>query len=230
MSNTEGMTPIICHGCGQKGLVRTASIAEDTICKTCGTGDNLDIYDGEFHTAAGPNESAGGNGSTGWGKPMPNRLENWDEYEGPKVDPNPLETSHLVGDPDAYNDGDWSRGNPGYIPGGGYDNAPRHLGPTTGVPSAEQYDSHAGPQSGGARWQGKGASLQPIAMVPLRVTLPDGTKWEGQGHVVSTPKKAVRKVSKLEKMTKLIKNANPGLTDDEAKNLASMSESKWGSN
>lgn len=216
--------PLICMKCGTTGSVGrvTASLA----CPICKTGEHLDLWDGK--TAAGPNQSGGGNGSTGWNKQLPNSLENWDEYAGPSVGPNPEAGSHLVGDADAYNDGDWSRGNPDYIPGGGYDNAPRHLGPTTGVPSAEQYDSHAGPQSGGSRWQGKGASL-----VPLHVTLPDGTQWEGTGRVVGTTavkakKKVASKPTRKMQMVAKIRQANPGLTETEAGLLADRSIQQYG--
>jgi hypothetical protein len=159
---------IICHGCGTRGSV--GKVTASLVCTRCGNGDNLDLWEPKTAAPHGP--------GTGWNENRPNVLEDWDEYEGPKPGPNPLADQHLVGDPDAYNDGDWSRGNPGYIPGGGYDNAPRHLGPTTGVPPIEQYDEHKGPDSGGARWQGRHAS------VPLHVRLPDGTEWEGVGRVV----------------------------------------------
>jgi hypothetical protein len=161
---------IICHGCGTTGSV--GRVTANLTCPGCGKGDDLDLWEPKVASPQGH--------GTGWEETRPNVLADWDEYEGPKPGPNPLVDQHLVGDPEAYNDGNWSRGNPGYIPGGGYSvgNPGNHVGPTTGIPPIEQYDEHQGPETGGARWQGRHAS------VPLHVKLPDGTEWEGVGRVV----------------------------------------------
>jgi hypothetical protein len=161
--------PILCHGCGATGSVQRVTAALQ--CK-CGSND-LDIWDGQ-KTAASP--------GTGWTQPHPNTLEGWDQYEGPAVGRNPLTVEDAVHDdvtPESY-----KQGNPDYIPGGGFEQNkwPSDVGQ---APEIESYDKKKGPESGGARWQGKGASL-----TPLHITLPDGTKWEGTGRVVQSGRKS----------------------------------------
>lgn len=165
-------TPIICHGCGATGSV--GRVTASLICATCNTGDNLDIWEGTPKTAAphGP--------GTGWNETRPNTLENWDEYQGPAVDPNPLVGERLDGTADAYSGDNYKRGNPDYSPGGGYEKSTVPVGPITGVPPIESWDSNPGPSSGGARWQGKQSSIT----TPLRISLPNGRVWEGEGGIV----------------------------------------------
>jgi rubredoxin len=155
--------PIICHGCGVTG-----SVERVTAALQCGCGSNdLDIWDGQ-KVAASP--------GTGWNEPRPNVLEGWNEYEGPEVGPNPNGVDngdHVT--PDSY-----KRGNPGYIPAGGYEQNqwPSDVGQ---APEVETYDERKKAPAGSAHWGSR---------TPLHITLPDGTKWEGVGSVVQAGRRS----------------------------------------
>lgn len=160
------MVDIFCGDCGAQGSVNrvTASLQ----CR-CGSTD-LGLL-GEDGT---PKQASGG---SGWYQPRPDPLEGWSEYEGPTPGHNPL-----VGRPlDGMRPGDVGKNGeevcpvckgsghfPAVVSGGGYDesvcrecNGTGTVHPTTGTPPVETDDATtSGPQTGGARWQGKGASFQ----------------------------------------------------------------------
>ena len=174
MKRTNVETPIICLSCGTLGKV--ARVTEDLSCPNCKTGANLDIYDGQPKTAAphGP--------GTGWNTTQPDALKGWDEYAGPQVGTNPLVNQKLDADADRPCPACGGTGHDNRASGGGYDeNTCRLCGgsgrytPPTSSEGPKPYDKVQGPASGGARI---------ASQTPLHITLPDGTKWEGVGHVV----------------------------------------------
>lgn len=111
---------------------------------------------------------------TGWNQNQPDRLQGWDEYRGPAVTRNPLSDEQLTSTnglcPACGGSGFDSRAS-----GGGYDETTCRLchgtgkyTPTTSQPDTETLDPHAGPASGGARWQTSKSAV---------VTMPDGTTF-----------------------------------------------------
>jgi ribosomal protein S27AE len=166
-------TPIICLGCGNRGKV--ARVTSDLTCSICKTGENLDIDDGQ-KTAASP--------GTGWTENRPNALQGWDEYSGPQVGSNPLRDTKLDSNsgvcPACGGSGKDTRAS-----GGGYSEnscrlcggSGRYTSPTSLSGPTKTDDAHTqGPNVGGARL---------ATVTPLRITLPNGTKWEGTGRVIN---------------------------------------------
>lgn len=126
----------------------------DFFCMDCGKG---------FKDKSQAEQRKQGAGGTGWGKPMPSPTRGWSDYAGPT--PANYPRSAPVND---------SQRCPA-CNGTGYDmidktvcrecNGVGTINAPTSRPSdylhPEQQDAHQGPPAGGARWQGKGASIMP---------------------------------------------------------------------
>jgi hypothetical protein len=108
-------TMVICHGCQTVGAVNRVTA---TLRCTCGS-DDLDLYEGArqvqhfdrtaldqgFLAFMGVTANSGG---TGWGQPMPDALQGWNQYAGPMPGPNPNGNARDAGDdlcPTCHGDG-----------------------------------------------------------------------------------------------------------------------------
>lgn len=145
---------IFCGDCGASGAVN--KVTANLRCR-CGS-DNLGLDGVDPKPAHLVAQSAGG---TGWGKPMPDPTQGWNEYAGPL--PETPKRSAPVADAmvcPACN-------------GTGYDLIDKTVcrecdgtgiyHPPTSERAYNTLDPHTqGPPSGGARWQGKESSVQQV--------------------------------------------------------------------
>jgi ribosomal protein L37AE/L43A len=168
---------------------------------------------------------------TGWNTTRPDRLQGWDEYQGPAVGHNPLDVSNIVADngicPACGGSGVDTRAS-----GGGYDegnncrlcNGTGRYNPPTSKPQVEQLDPHSGPASGGARWAsvqqpnvtvtgnwfggggGGNATFSTGATVPVMITYSDGSQWAASGQVTG----GRRSTAPLGSPEDYIKGTTPG--------------------
>jgi hypothetical protein len=169
------MTPVICMSCGARGKV--AKITASLVCR-CGSAD-LDVDD--FETTAAQHVAHPVGPGTGWGKPMPDPLQGWSDYQGPLPGRNPQMTPPVSDNmicPSCH--------------GAGYDVSDKTLcrmcngrgtvKPTTGRPDVQGYDATTnGPPIGGARWQGATASARVVAPIEIVAAGGGGGRYFGGG-------------------------------------------------